>query len=115
VSAETNLLAAMTRQAIMDALQGDQEAASWLQHHSLPVLDHLAPEYMSDQELQTILIRHLANPKQAKRMYGWLRSEPKASTSKPVQAKPLAPRRAAKGSCPQCGMELESGCCFMCD
>jgi hypothetical protein len=97
VSAETNLLAAITRQAILDALTGDQEADEWLEHHSLPVLEHLAPEYMTGRELQKLLFKHLGDKKKATRLYRYLRT--------PERERAVPDRRL----CPQCGLELEAG------
>ena len=100
--AERNLLAAVTRQVVLDALSGDAEAGEWLEHHSLPVLEYLAPEYMSGAELQQMLFKHMVNGKRAKRLYHSLRA--------PESHRPAPERRL----CPECGAVLIEDACRFC-
>ena len=100
--AERNLLAAVTRQVVLDALSGDAEAGEWLEHHSLPVLEYLAPEYMSGTELHQMLEEHLVNGKRAKRLYHSLRA--------PESHRPAPERRL----CPECGTVLIEDACRFC-
>jgi hypothetical protein len=101
-SAERNLLAAVTRQAILDALSGDGEAAQWLECHSLPLFEYLAPEYMSGAELRRMLFKHLTDEKKAKRLYHSLRA--------PESHRPAPERRL----CPNCGAVLVEDACRFC-
>ena len=105
-SAERNVLAAVTRQAILDALSGDGEAAQWLECHSLPpvpfkhpIFEYLAPEYMSGTELQRMMFKHLTDEKKAKRLYHSLRA--------PESHRPAPERRL----CPNCGAVLVEDAC----
>jgi hypothetical protein len=77
------------------------EADQWLERDSLALFEHLAPEYMSGQELQRMLFKHLTNPKKAKRLYSYLRgTDPQQEPTRRL--------------CPECGAVLVEDACTFC-